>query len=131
MVHWVDEQYDAGHTIIVWTARPWDAANQTVARLTEWGVEWHGIRMEKGYADMSVDDKGTTPREQLLDGDYDGDSEGSDDPSGNRTASGDGELDVNERDGPDGGVTVDGETSAGDSEVEASAESDGAVPGED
>lgn len=100
MVHWVNEQYDAGHTIIVWTARPWDAANQTVARLTEWGVKWHGIRMEKGYADVYVDDKGTTPREQLLDGGYDGD----------------GEVDADERDGPDSEVTVDGGTSAGDPE---------------
>ncbi|MFD1513804.1 hypothetical protein [Halomarina rubra] len=78
MVHWVNEQYDAGHTIIVWTARPWDAANDTVARLTEWGVKWHGIRMEKGYADVYVDDKGTTPREALLDDGYDGDGEGED-----------------------------------------------------
>ena len=75
MVHWVNEQYDAGHIIVVWTARPWDAANETVARLTEWGVKWHGIRMEKGYADVYVDDKGTTPREELLDDGYDADGD--------------------------------------------------------
>jgi hypothetical protein len=124
MVHWVNEQYDAGHTIIVWTARPWDAANQTVARLTEWGVKWHGIRMEKGYADVYVDDKGTTPREQLLDSGYDGDSEESSDPSGNRTQSGDGEGDADERDGPDEPMTADGETPAGEPESSTPAEDD-------
>jgi hypothetical protein len=75
VVHWVNEQYREGHTIIVWTARPWDTAAETVARLTEWGVHWHGLRMEKGYADVYVDDKGTTPTEQLLEDGYDGDGE--------------------------------------------------------
>jgi hypothetical protein len=61
MVQWVNEQYAEGNTIIIWTSRPWGAAPDTVARLTEWGVDWHGIRMEKGKADAYVDDKGTTP----------------------------------------------------------------------
>ncbi|MFC6724469.1 hypothetical protein ACFQE1_08795, partial [Halobium palmae] len=74
-VHWVNEQYRKGHTIIVWTARPWDSAAQTVARLTEWGVHWHGLRMEKGHADVYVDDKGTTPTDQLIADGYDADGE--------------------------------------------------------
>ncbi|MFC4359741.1 hypothetical protein ACFO0N_17485 [Halobium salinum] len=74
-VHWVNEQYRKGHTVIVWTARPWDSAAETVARLTEWGVHWHGLRMEKGHADVYVDDKGTTPSDQLLKDGYDGDGE--------------------------------------------------------
>jgi hypothetical protein len=73
MVEWVNYQYRQGHTIIVWTARPWEAAQETVARLTEWGVDWHGLRMEKGHADVYVDDKGTTPTEELLEHGFDGD----------------------------------------------------------
>ncbi len=75
MVEWVNYQYRQGHTIIVWTARPWEAAQETVARLTEWGVDWHGLRMEKGHADVYVDDKGTTPSEELTKEGFDGDGE--------------------------------------------------------
>ncbi|WP_216824765.1 hypothetical protein [Salinigranum rubrum] len=75
MVEWVNYQYRQGHTIIVWTARPWEAAQETVARLTEWGVDWHGLRMEKGHADVYVDDKGSTPSEALAADGFDGDGE--------------------------------------------------------
>ncbi|UPW02049.1 hypothetical protein M0R88_08130 [Halorussus gelatinilyticus] len=75
MVQWVNEQYAEDNTIIIWTARPWEAAQDTVARLTEWGVDWHGIRMEKGNADMYVDDKGTTPADELTKDGFDGDGE--------------------------------------------------------
>lgn len=57
VINWIEEQYFAGHTIIVWTARPWSEAAHMVARLTEWGVLFHGIRMAKGGADVYVDDK--------------------------------------------------------------------------
>ncbi|KTG07952.1 hypothetical protein AUR64_01575 [Haloprofundus marisrubri] len=75
MVEWVNYQYRQGHTIIIWTARPWEAAQETVARLTEWGVDWHGIRMEKGHADLYVDDHATPPKEELVDEGFDGDGE--------------------------------------------------------
>jgi hypothetical protein len=73
MLEWVNYQYRQGHSIIIWTARPWEAAQETVARLTEWGVDWHGLRMEKGHADIYVDDKGTTPSDELLEAGFDGD----------------------------------------------------------
>ena len=73
MVEWVNYQYRQGHTIIIWTARPWEAAQETVARLTEWGIDWHGLRMEKGHADVYVDDKGTTPKDELVEHGFDGD----------------------------------------------------------
>ena len=75
MVQWVNDQYADGHTVIVWTARPWEAAPETVARLTEWGVDYHGVRMKKGEADVYVDDKGAVPEEELLEDGYDGDGE--------------------------------------------------------
>lgn len=65
MVEWVNDQYKSGSTIIIHTARPWSVAPLTVGQLTEWGVRWHGIRMDKGSADLYVDDKSTTPVDVL------------------------------------------------------------------
>lgn len=61
MIEWVTQQYREGHTIIIWTARPWDVAQETAGLLTAWGVPWHGLRMEKGSADVYVDDKMYAP----------------------------------------------------------------------
>ncbi|EMA40191.1 hypothetical protein [Halococcus hamelinensis] len=93
MVEWVNYQYRKGNTIIIWTARPWEAAQETVARLTEWGIDWHGIRMEKGHADVYVDDKGTTPSDELLDSGFDGDGE---------VGPGEGKVDKDKSGNPDG-----------------------------
>jgi len=63
VVEWVKEQYYSGAHVVVWTARPWSQANVIAARLTEWGVPYHGIRCEKGGADGYVDDKAARPGE--------------------------------------------------------------------
>lgn len=68
MVEWVNQQYINGDIIVIHTARPWSVAAQTVAKLTEWGVRWHGLRMNKGSADQYVDDKSYRPEEVLDDG---------------------------------------------------------------
>lgn len=49
--------YKRGHTIVIWTARPWSDAAKTAAWLTKHGVRYHGLRMEKGSADKYIDDK--------------------------------------------------------------------------
>lgn len=59
----VREHYHAGGTVIVWTARPWIEASQIAAHLTQWGVPYHGIRCEKGSADIYLDDKAWRPQE--------------------------------------------------------------------
>ena len=59
----VNEHYHAGGTVIVWTARPWSEAGRIAAHLTEWGVRWHGIRCDKGSADVYLDDKAIRPEE--------------------------------------------------------------------
>lgn len=61
MIRWVNRMYRDGHTIIIWTSRPWLEAHTTVGKLTEWGVRWHGIKCDKGSGDLYVDDKATTP----------------------------------------------------------------------
>lgn len=57
VAQWVCEQYHSGNIVIVWTARPWSEANKIAAHLTEWEIPYHGIRCEKGAADLYVDDK--------------------------------------------------------------------------
>ncbi|MFB6177416.1 MAG: capsular biosynthesis protein [Halobaculum sp.] len=59
----VDELYSRGHTIIVWTARPWSVADETVGWLTANGIRYHGIRMEKGSSDVYLDDKAINANE--------------------------------------------------------------------
>lgn len=65
MIEWVRDRYYEGHTIIVWTARPWTEAHIVAARLTEWDVRYHGIRCDKGGSDIYVDDKGYLPETVL------------------------------------------------------------------
>lgn len=57
MISWVERMYYRGHSIVVWTARPWSDAPHIVGNLTRWEVRWHGIRCEKGGGDVMIDDK--------------------------------------------------------------------------
>ncbi len=124
MVQWVNEQYAEDHTIIIWTARPWEAAQDTVARLTEWGVDWHAIRMEKGNADMYVDDKGTTPKEELVEEGFDADGEldghetegDGDDPERADVQDAEGEVDDDVDGGPDTKASDDDADQGGEQE---------------
>lgn len=61
MVEWVRGKYYQGFVIIIWTARPWSAAQSIAAWLTKHGVPYYGIRCEKGASDMYVDDKAYRP----------------------------------------------------------------------
>jgi len=61
----VREHYHEGHTVIVWTARPWSEASTIAARLTEWEVPYHGIRCEKGSGDVYIDDRAQRPEEAI------------------------------------------------------------------
>lgn len=65
VVEAVRELYHSGHTVIIWTARPWSEAGQIAAHCTEWGVKYHGIRCAKGSADVYVDDKAIRPQEAV------------------------------------------------------------------
>ncbi|MFB6194056.1 MAG: hypothetical protein ABEI75_03230 [Halobaculum sp.] len=62
-VELVDELYSRGHTIIVWTARPWWVAGETAGWLTAHGIRYHGLRMSKGSSDVYLDDKALDARD--------------------------------------------------------------------
>jgi len=68
MCEWTRQRYYDGHTIVVWTARPWSEASAIAAHCCEWEVPYHGIRCEKGSADQYVDDKASRPSEVTADG---------------------------------------------------------------
>lgn len=61
MIETVNNLYKKGNHIIIWTARSWDSVRKTVAWLEKHGVWYHGIRMNKGGADLYIDDKTITP----------------------------------------------------------------------
>ena len=57
LIEKVRELYQAGNVIIIWTARLWEYAPETVGWLTKHKVPFHGIYMSKGGADVYIDDK--------------------------------------------------------------------------
>lgn len=63
MIEWVNHKYHQGHVIIIWTARPWSEAQRVAGYLTKWGVEFNGIRCDKGGADIYIDDKAVNTEE--------------------------------------------------------------------
>lgn len=63
MVKWVNQMYRSGNHIIIWTARPWNVSHQVASFLEKHEVRYHGIRCNKGSADVYVDDKARRPEE--------------------------------------------------------------------
>lgn len=63
VAEWVRDQYHSGKSVFIWTARPWEQARQIAGRLTKHGIPFHGIRCEKGSADVYVDDKAVRPED--------------------------------------------------------------------
>lgn len=63
----VNEMYDAGHTIIYWTARGTqtgeDWAEVTVEQFDLWGVKYHEIKFGKPYYDIFICDKSLNPKD--------------------------------------------------------------------
>ena len=57
----VREFFYQGNIIIVWTARQWSSAPETIGWLIKHQVPFHGIMMGKGGADLYVDDKAIKP----------------------------------------------------------------------
>lgn len=57
MIDKVRELYQSGNIIIIWTARQWECAPETVGWLIKNRVPFHGVYMAKGGSDVYVDDK--------------------------------------------------------------------------
>lgn len=60
----INDLYDAGHTIVYWTARG-SRTNKnwydlTKKQLEEWGARHHELRCDKPYYDLFIDDKNKT-----------------------------------------------------------------------
>lgn len=57
----INELYDAGHTVIYWTARGGnsgiDWTDKTHNQLAAWGCKYNEIRMKKPVYDIWIDDK--------------------------------------------------------------------------
>jgi histidinol phosphatase-like enzyme len=53
----VNELYDAGHTIIIYSARTWVEYEMTVNWLSENGVKYHQLMMGKPVGDYWIDDR--------------------------------------------------------------------------
>jgi CMP-N,N'-diacetyllegionaminic acid synthase len=67
----VNRLYEAGHRIVIWTAR--GALNGvtlalrhlTQSQLETWGVRYHELRLDKPFFDVLVDDRALTTLEQV------------------------------------------------------------------
>jgi hypothetical protein len=57
----VNQMFDDGHTIVMWTARGTvsgiDFKEMTSAQLEFWGLKYHELRMGKPAYDLFIDDK--------------------------------------------------------------------------
>ncbi len=53
----VNELYDAGHTIIFWTARSWSEFKMTKSWLDKHGFKYHQLLMGKPIASVFIDDR--------------------------------------------------------------------------
>ena len=59
-VETVNALYDAGHTIIIYSARTWVEYEMTVDWLARHGVKYHQLFMGKPVGDVWIDDRAIT-----------------------------------------------------------------------
>lgn len=63
----VNKMYEAGHTIIYWTARGMKSGlnwrELTERQLKEWGAKYHQLRLDKPAFDVLIDDKAINTRD--------------------------------------------------------------------
>lgn len=63
----INQLYDAGHRIILYTARGYTTGinwfDVTGKQLEAWKVRYHQLVMGKPYADLYIDDKGVQSKE--------------------------------------------------------------------
>ncbi len=61
----VNALVDAGHVVVVWTARPWSDYLATKAWLEQSGFRFHELHMGKLCANLYIDDRAISRLEDL------------------------------------------------------------------
>lgn len=59
----INELYDAGHTIIIYSARTWAEYEMTIAWLKRYGIKYHQLFMGKPIGDVWIDDRAITAKD--------------------------------------------------------------------
>lgn len=62
-VQTINELYDAGNTIIIYSARTWVEYEMTVDWLKRYGVKYHQLVMGKPIGDIWIDDRAITAKD--------------------------------------------------------------------
>lgn len=62
-VQTINELYDAGNTIIIYSARTWVEYEMTVDWLKRYGVKYHQLFMGKPIGDIWIDDRAITVKD--------------------------------------------------------------------
>jgi len=66
MIELVNDCYNRGHVILIWTARREEVRAETAYWLDEWNVRYHALVMEKTSPALFIDDK-ALHRDEALD----------------------------------------------------------------
>lgn len=61
IVEKINQLYDSGHTIILWTGRHWNHLHITIEQLNGAGIKYHSLLLSKPVADFYIDDKAIKP----------------------------------------------------------------------
>ena len=59
----INELYDAGNTIIIYSARTWVEYEMTVDWIKRYGVKYHQLFMGKPIGDVWIDDRAITAKD--------------------------------------------------------------------
>jgi len=63
----INQLYDDGHTIILFSARGWNEYDMTMLWLKNYGVKFHQLLCGKPIFDIFLDDRAVSTAQQLID----------------------------------------------------------------
>lgn len=59
----INDLYDSGNTIIIWTGRHWNHLQMTKKQIEDNNIKYTTLLMGKPYADIYIDDKSIKPED--------------------------------------------------------------------
>lgn len=65
MIELVNDLYNKGNTIVIYTARREEVREEVEYYLNKWDVKYHALRMEKPGFDLLIDDRAISDEEAL------------------------------------------------------------------